>query len=369
VNIPTPGAFPFRIIVDGKGRVWFTELLGNRIGSYDPASGELSEYSVPTQFAGPADLTLDNHGLLWFTEAYNESVASFDLTTKSFFEYHFSTIDPTQYVASPVGISMAPNGIVWLADHGGNWLVEFNSTSNRIIRYPTHFPPPQTYPISLVNDLVLDSHGRIWFAEHGGNSIGFLDPGTQEMVEYAIPTGPLSTALWLALAPNGDVWFTEWSSNKIGVVHADVPVPFSVTASQDHLNLETGSQSSLSLTLTGLPGSVASGTYVSSWPSYNPQDVNVAFSPANASLMSLPTVSQASIFVSRNVLPGHYVLGLGFAAGSVRVWTMIQTNVTVETSMTVFVAKNMWFLIGATVAALVAVVVLRRRFRSGFVKG
>ena len=372
VNIPTPGAFPFRIIADNKGRIWFTELLGDRIGSYDPTSGELSEYSVPAQFAGPADLTFDNHGLLWFTEAYNESVASFDLTTKAFVEYHFPAIDPTQYVASPVGIAVGPNGIVWVADHGGNWVVEFNSTSNRIIRYPTHFPPPQIYPISLVNDLLLDSHGRVWFAEHGGNSIGFLEPGTREMVEFAIPTGPLSTALWLALAPDGDVWFTEWSGNKIGVVHADVPVPFSVTPSQDYLNLEPGSQSGLSVTLSGLQGRVASGTYVFSWPSYNPEDVNVVFSPANASLMNQTTISsQASISVSPSVLPGHYVLGLGFDAGGVRVWTMIPTNVTARTSLAGFVSENMWFIIGATVAALVviAVIMLRRRFRSGIGKG
>jgi virginiamycin B lyase len=369
VNIPTPGAFPFRIIADNKGRIWFTELLGNRIGSYDPASGELSEYSIPTQFAGPADLTLDNHGLLWFTEAYNESVASFDLTTKAFVEYHFSTIDPTQYVGSPVGISVAPDGIVWVADHGGNWVVEFNSTSSRIIRYPTHFPPPQVYPISLVNDLLLDNHGRIWFAEHGGNSIGFLEPGTREMVEFAIPTGPLSTALWLALAPDGNIWFTEWSADKIGMVHADMPVPFSVTASQDYLNLEAGSQSSLSLTLSGLQGSAASGTYVSSWPSYNPADVNVTFSPANASLNRPPVSSQASILVSRNVLPGHYMLGLGFDAGSVRVWTMIRTDISAQASMEVLVAKNIGVLIGATVAAFVAAVILQRRFRSRIRKG
>ncbi len=108
ITIPTPGSFPFRIISDAQGQLWFTELLGNKIGSYDPFSGKLEEYLVPTQFAGPADLTFDSHGTLWFTEAYNESVARFDLQTKTFIEYHFSSIDPTQYVGSPVGIAVTP---------------------------------------------------------------------------------------------------------------------------------------------------------------------------------------------------------------------------------------------------------------------
>jgi virginiamycin B lyase len=365
VNVPTPGAFPFRIITDGDGRVWFTELLGNKIASYDPTTGQLVEYPVPTEFAGPADLTFDTHGMLWFTEAYNESVASFDLTTKNFVEYHFSTIDPTQYVGSPVGIAISPNGIVWIGDHGGNWVVEFNSTSLMITRYPTHFPPAQVYPISLVNDLVVDGQGRVWFVEHGGNSVGFLDPGSERMVEFAIPTGPISTALWLALAPDGNVWFTEWNSGKIGVLHTDLPVPFMVTASESNLSLQPGGQTSLALTLSGVQGINASGTYVSAWPSYNPDDVNVTFSPANGSLMLQATVStDARITVSPNVSPGDYPLALGFDAGTVRVWTFVQSRVSAQTPIIIYIINNLWLLVVAVIAVAVAVSVFKRRGRA-----
>ena len=299
VTIPTPGSFPFRIIADAEGRLWFTELLGDRIGSYDPSSDKLQEYAVPTQFAGPADLTFDSHGTLWFTEAYNESVASFDLQTKQFTEYHFSSIDPTQYVGSPVGIEVTPDGIVWVADHGGNWIVEFNSTSQQIIRYPTHEPPPQVYPISIPNDLLLDGHGQVWFAEHGGNSIGFLDPRTQKMVEFAIPTGPISTALWIALAPDGNVWFTEWSGNKIGVVYANQTVPFTVDASESHLDLQPGGQTSLVLSASGVQ-TLGNGTYVYSWPSYTPEDINVTFSPQVHHSWTSPTTQ-----AKPKLLPPH----------------------------------------------------------------
>jgi len=363
VTIPTPGSFPFRIIPDAEGRLWFTELLGNRIGSYDPLSGKLQEYAVPTQFAGPADLTFDSHGTLWFTEAYNESVASFDLQTKQFTEYHFSSIDPTQYVGSPVGIAITPDGIVWIADHGGNWIVEFNSTSQQIIRYPTHEPPPQVYPISIPNDLLLDGHGQVWFAEHGGNSIGFLDPRTQKMVEFAIPTGPISTALWIALAPDGNVWFTEWSGNKIGVVYANQTIPFTVDASESHLDLQPGGQTSLVLSASGVqtPGN---GTYVYSWPSYTPEDVNVTFSSPSVSLMSLANnPSQVKITVSTRTAPGQYILGLGLDAGTVRVWTMVKTEVSGQASVTFLLSNTDWLMIGAIVVVLVLGLVTGRRLQ------
>jgi len=360
IDIPTSGAFPFRLTSDAEGRIWFTELLGNQIGYYDPSSGKLHEYAVPTQFAGPADLTFDSHGTLWFTEAYNGSVAKFNPESNTFTEYHFATLDPTQYVGSPVGIFVTENGIVWVADHGGNWLVEFNSTSQHVTLYPTHFPPPEVYPISLVNDLLVDHQGRVWFTEHGGNSIGYLDPATGKMVEFAIPTGPLSTALWLALAPNGDLWFTEWSGNKIGVVYANLSVPLTMSISQSHLSLPIGGEASMSLELASAQGVVVSGSYVYSWPSYNPGDVNVTFSPQETSLNG-ETNTQATITVSQHVLPGEYVLGLGFDAGPVRVWSMVQTQVTAQTPINVYLTNNLWLLVGAVVIILLAVLVIGGR--------
>jgi len=365
VSVPTPGAFPFRVAADKDGRIWFTELLGNQIGYYDPSSGELQQYPVPGAFAGPADLTFDNNGALWFTEAYNESVAKFDMQTKTFVEYHFYAIDPTQYVGSPVGISVTPRGIVWVADHGGNWIIEFNSTNEHITRFPTHTPPPQVYPISIPNDLLVDGQGRVWFSEHGGNSIGYLDPRTQTMVEFPIPTGPISTALWIALAPDGDVWFTEWGANKIGVVHSNLPIPLTVSSSANSLILGVGGQASTSVMVQNSGVSVNNGTYAYSWPSYNPSDVNITFSPPNAALTEGQHLSsEAMITASPNVSPGRYMLALGFDAGSVRVWTFVHTLVVAHTSILQMIRSNLWLLVGAIVVVLAVLVAVEGRMRN-----
>lgn len=229
VDIPTAGSFPFRLIADERGRIWFTELLGNKIGVFDAVSNELEEYNIPSPFAGPGDLIFDSRGNLWFTEVYNESVAEFQPTTKNFVEYHLFTTDPSRFISSPVGITLAPNGNVWLADHGGNWIAEFNPLSQALIRYALGASSASS--IVIPNGILIDRLGRVWFAEHGGNAIGYYQPGTRTLVEYPIPTGPISTALWVAQAPNGDIWFTEWSGNKIGVVHADLSVPISIRTS------------------------------------------------------------------------------------------------------------------------------------------
>jgi hypothetical protein len=184
------------------------------------------------------------------------------------------------------------------------------------------------------------------------------------MVEFAIPTGPISTVLWIAAAPDGDVWFTEWSADKIGVVHSNLSIPLTVTASEGALSLSTGGQAGLSLVLSCSQGISGHGTYVYSWPSYNPGDVNVTFSPLNQSLTGISNaLTQARIAVSPNTSPGQYPLALGFDAGSVTVWTMVPTNVSAGSSITLFITNNLWFLIGAIIAAYVAAFILRSRVR------
>jgi len=230
------------------------------------------------------------------------------------------------------------------------------------VLYPTHFPPPEVYPISLVNDVAVDNQGGVWFTEHGGNSISYLYPGARRMVEYAIPTGPLSTALWLALAPNGNVWFTEWSSNKIGVVHANLPIPLTLSTPNDYLTIPAGGQANMALELSS-QALEWSGEYVYSWPSYNPGDVNVTFSPAQASLNGETSVqSQTVVTVSPHTLPGEYVLGVGFDAGSIRVWDMVQTQVTAQTPTTALITSDPLVLVGtAGIIAFAALMIMWRR--------
>jgi hypothetical protein len=314
--------------------VWFTELLGNKIGLYDLSKNLLTEYTVPSNSSGPADLTFnDSAGVLWFTEAYGRQIGEFDIGTHEFTEYALGAPNGAQIVSSPVGIALDAHGNLWTADHGGNWIVKFQPDSRSFIKYPTHFPPVDVFSISLPNGILADGKGRIWFSEHGGNSIGYFDPDNLQMVEYPIPTGPISTALWIALDPNGDVWFTEWETNKIGVVRAGFQVPVALRASLRSLKLEAGGQTSLSL-LTKVSQDVGgNGTFRYSWSSYNSRQVEVTFSPLYPPLAGLAdTPAQVQLKLSPTISAGNYTLSLGVDAGNIRVWTMVQMEVTPATS-------------------------------------
>jgi hypothetical protein len=148
------------------------------------------------------------------------------------------------------------------------------------------------------------------------------------MVEFKIPTGPVSSVLWISQSPNGDVWFTEWGSSKIGVVHANIPIPISVQSSQKHLSLHPGEETSITLTIGASRDIGENVTLQYSWGTYNPNQVTVQFSPQLASLIGSTTVPvQVNLKMSTDSKLGNYTLSLGVDAGNVMVWTMVQLQV------------------------------------------
>ncbi len=331
IDVPTIGSFPMRLVVDVQNRIWFTELLGNKIGVYDQSKKQLIEYPVPTNASGPADLAFDKNGALWFTETYAMSLGRFDPYNQEFTEYPLGNNTGSQFVASPVGLAVDDRGNAWVADHGGNWIVEFNPVTHKTMKYPTHIPPVEAYSLSSVNDLLFDSLGRLWFVEHGGNSVGYLSVQESVLIEFPIPTGPISTSLWIALAPNGDVWFTEWSTNKIGVVHSNLSVPVSISVSNRHLRMGPGDETTISILTKASQETGGNGTLRYSWSSYNTKDVSVSFSSQYPSLTDqVGNSGQAELFLSSSIKTGNYTLGLGIDTGKVTVWSMIQVQVSLE---------------------------------------
>jgi hypothetical protein len=59
------------------------------------------------------------------------------------------------------------------------------------------------------------------------------------MTEYDIPTGPLSTVVYLSVSGDGRrVWFTEWAANKIGYLDTETSVQFELQIDNDQAKLQ-----------------------------------------------------------------------------------------------------------------------------------
>lgn len=77
-----PDTLPSQLLLDSKGRLWFAEHVGNRIGKLDPSRNLITEYEVPTR---PLTITLwiamAPDGNVWFTEWASNKIGFVNAST------------------------------------------------------------------------------------------------------------------------------------------------------------------------------------------------------------------------------------------------------------------------------------------------
>lgn len=65
-TIPTSGAMPFKLSIDPKGRIWFTEVFGNKVGVFDQQ--EFYEFKIASENSLAGGITIARDGSVWFTQ-------------------------------------------------------------------------------------------------------------------------------------------------------------------------------------------------------------------------------------------------------------------------------------------------------------
>jgi len=112
-------------------------------------------------------------------------------------------------------------------------------------------------PISRPYWIESDDQGRIVFNAQTANTISVMDPKSQSLVEYQIPsknpnwgdcdpgTGIMMPDCGLAQVfdftiDGKKIWFTEWVENNIGVVDTTVSLPIEIQLESDSVILKPG---------------------------------------------------------------------------------------------------------------------------------
>ena len=80
-------------------------------------------------------------------------------------------------------------------------------------------PTADSDPYGIVYD---PFGGDLWFTEDGGDKIGRIDPETEAIAEYTVPTAK-SEPEEITVDPSGNVWFTESNADQIGTLCPNAP--------------------------------------------------------------------------------------------------------------------------------------------------
>ena len=317
-QVPTKNAGPMGIVLSPEGKsLWFAEIIGNNIARFDIQSEKIVEYQTGEN-SGPTLLTFDEKGQLWVSLSFSDSVMLTQIgnlsSNSSVGMVKMSLPKPDRF--APFGIAIA-GGKLYVSDHGSNRVIvadENSGLQSYDVYWTSSSSSPALIPTTLPGEVVVDKHGNIFFPQHGGNRISEIRQDDGLMTEYNIPTGPLSTVLFLTASDDGRVWFTEWASNKVAYLDTLVKVPFELQVQQKSIALTKSGAATLSVSINsasnatnnslslsqievGLTGMTESGptgiTYQANPPRVNLQD--------NISIESV-----IQIQTQENAKPGTY---------------------------------------------------------------
>jgi streptogramin lyase len=183
-------------VFTSNGDIWFSMLIGNKIGHWERATNQVTYYDSPVPDADPYGLEVDHHDKIWYCEYFAGAVVRFDPVTKTFRRFEVKT--------SPVslrrlGVDSKDNIWYGVYGHMGKYgkLGRIDAKSGEI----TEIDVPVEY--SHPYDARPDPEDNIWIASM--NYLTKFDPKTKRFTVY--PTPERTDEPKIQATRDGAIWF------------------------------------------------------------------------------------------------------------------------------------------------------------------
>jgi virginiamycin B lyase len=149
------GPIPYELRVGPDGRVWGSELAGNRIFALTPTSGRFEVFSLPTPHSGPRRFDVDSKGIVWIPAYGANLLVRFDPGSGAFSEIPLPVRDAVPYIVRVDRRS----GALWIGTGAADALLRYDPATGRF----------ETYPLpskgALIRHLAIDArNGTVWAA-------------------------------------------------------------------------------------------------------------------------------------------------------------------------------------------------------------
>jgi streptogramin lyase len=149
------GPIPYEIRVGPDGRVWGSELLGNRIFAFTPASGKFEIFPLPLPHSGPRRLDVDAKGIVWIPAYSANLLFRLDPRTRQFTQIALPFRDAVPYI-----IRADPrSGVLWIGTSAADALLRYDPANGKFERYRL---PSRG---AMIRHLAIDwRRGAVWAA-------------------------------------------------------------------------------------------------------------------------------------------------------------------------------------------------------------
>jgi len=261
-DLPRKTVEPHDVMLDAHGNAWYSNFGEQAVGTMDPKTGKVTEFSVPILKpgfpTGELGMQMDPRGNIWFGMMFQGGVAKLDPKTHEFQTWNA----PVEFNRDMTQINMAApqsstvDGKVWTQNNGFAVIHRIDLASGKIETFEP-FKNPKEGEYHNIYDVIPDSHNnayftdfqkehigrvdaktgeiklwqtptkgsaprrgqidsqdRVWFGEYKGNRIGLFDPKTEKFTEWEAPT-PYSAPYDVQLDKNGDAWTGSMTTDRV----------------------------------------------------------------------------------------------------------------------------------------------------------
>ena len=202
-TVPWERTRPRDPMMDQSGRVWFVGQAGNYIAYLDPKSGEFKRYEIDAG-THPHNIVVDERGGIWFTGNRNGRLVQLEPASGKL----KNVMMPDSTIRDPHTMIWDRNGIAWFTAQGAAVVGRFNRSSGDIRIWKTG---DRTRPYGIV----VDSKNQPWFDLFGTNKIGTIDPETQELKEFTLPSDRARPRR-IAVTSDDIVWYGDYTRGTLG---------------------------------------------------------------------------------------------------------------------------------------------------------
>ena len=274
---------PQKLSISGS-KIIINDFTGNKLAFLDPSgvNQQINYLTIPSPIdeSVTAGFAVDAKNNVWFTnwifqqggalvkfdqEGYFDAVNSSGEDSLPLLD-HVEVFQLPMELLTPNGATFTDDGLLWLADTTSSSFFSFNPDTQEFTQYISAKPLPSTYgnqtgivksPISRPYWIETTDDGLLVFNAQTSNNISVMNPNTQTLVEYQVPsknpywsdcnpgTGLMARDCGIAqvfdFAISGEkIWFSEWVENNIGVVDTSIPLPLEIELGSETLSFSSG---------------------------------------------------------------------------------------------------------------------------------
>lgn len=202
--IPSADSNPYTLILDAEDNVWVTLRKVGKVAKLDRASGKITEYPIGDK---PYSVALDHSGNVWVTRMSADRIVRLDPKSGKITEVLLGI------GSQPRRTAVAPDGMLWVSLYGTGRLAKIDPMTSQVLREYELPGGPNAGPYA-VN---ADASGRIWVSEIQTDSVVMLDPRSEVVRIFKLPTRDAGVRN-AAIDSEGRYWYVSSQAGKLGVI-------------------------------------------------------------------------------------------------------------------------------------------------------